>query len=137
MWDKFYARNLIWKRSGISADKCSAQEGETPGALDRPPCRKVLAAKPKAELQLWEWNKSVGGGAGRPDLNSEQRSMMAHFISCRLSPNGLPHRPNQFAPIPFANVDNKDDCCLDVMGESFVTRPPQQVTVSPQAVRIA
>jgi hypothetical protein len=94
VWDRFYAWNVIWKRSactpnlrarlafvflsklyrqmyagtGISSDSARRQKAKRWARWTARQCRRLFKAKPMPELQFPEWSKSVGAAAPRPDL---------------------------------------------------------------------
>ncbi|HUY95922.1 MAG TPA: radical SAM protein, partial [Terracidiphilus sp.] len=92
VWDRFYAWNLIWKRSactpnlrariafvllsklyrqmyagtGISTDSARRKKSKRWARWTARQCRKLFQAKPMPELQFPEWG--IGEGVPRPDL---------------------------------------------------------------------
>jgi radical SAM superfamily enzyme YgiQ (UPF0313 family) len=94
VWDRFYAWNLIWKRSactpnlrariafvflsklyrqmyagtGISRDSARRKKAKRWARWTARQCRKLFQAKPMPELQFPDWNTSLGAAAPRPDL---------------------------------------------------------------------
>jgi radical SAM superfamily enzyme YgiQ (UPF0313 family) len=94
VWDKFYAWNLIWKRSactpnlhariafvflsklyrqmyagtGISTDSARRRKAKRWARWTARQCRKLFQAKPMPELQFPDWSKRLGAAAPRPDL---------------------------------------------------------------------
>lgn len=94
VWDRFYAWNVIWKRSactpnlrarlafcflsklyrqmyagtGISTDSARRQKAKRWARWTARQCRKLFQAKPMPELKLPEWNRGLGAAAPRPDL---------------------------------------------------------------------
>ena len=94
VWDRFYAWNVIWKRSactptlrariafvflsklyrqmyagtGISTDSARRKKAKHWARWTARQCRKIFQAKPMPELQFPEWNRSLGTAAPRPDF---------------------------------------------------------------------
>ena len=94
VWDKFYAWNVIWKRSactpnlrarlafvflsklyrqmyagtGISTDSARRQKAKRWARWTARQCRRLFQSKPMPELQFPEWTRNLGSAAPRPDL---------------------------------------------------------------------
>ncbi|MFP5208479.1 MAG: B12-binding domain-containing radical SAM protein [Acidobacteriota bacterium] len=94
VWDRFYAWNVIWRRSactptlrarlafvflsklyrqmyagtGISTDSARRKKAKRWARWTARQCRKLFQAKPMPELQFPDWNRSLGAAALRPDL---------------------------------------------------------------------
>ncbi len=94
VWDKFYAWNLIWKRSactpnlqariafvflsklyrqmyagtGISTDSARRRKSKRWARWTARQCQKLFRAKPMPDLQFPEWSMVPGSAVPRPDL---------------------------------------------------------------------
>ena len=94
VWDRFYAWNVIWKRSactptlrariafvflsklyrqmyagtGISTDSARRKKAKRWARWTARQCRKLFQAKPMPELQFPEWNRSLRAAEPRPDF---------------------------------------------------------------------
>ncbi|HEX3661086.1 MAG TPA: radical SAM protein [Acidobacteriaceae bacterium] len=94
VWDRFYAWNVIWKRSactpnlhariafiflsklyrqmyagtGISTDSARRKKSKRWARWTARQCRKLFQAKPMPELQFPTWNRPLGAASPRPEL---------------------------------------------------------------------
>jgi hypothetical protein len=94
VWDRFYAWNVIWKRSactptlrariafvflsrlyrqmyagtGISTDSARRKKSKRWARWTARQCRKLFQAKPMPELQSPDWSSRLGAAVPRPEL---------------------------------------------------------------------